>query len=328
MVRSLDPPPPDFRLLQLSTDGLPARERFDLWRDVVTRKLLRMSVDSLTDAPFKADAMLRSQHGLTIGIGELGPSINRRTGEIVSNDNDDLVLLANLAGPFIAASGTSELTLGPGDAILVSCGQTGNFVRPATGKLLCVRIPRRALEKLAPEPEGRTGRIIPSSSGALRMLMAYSGALWDPTTAVEPDVSKFVVDHLCDLVALCAGARGDAAEFAAERGGRAARLRAVKDNIEQRIGPQELSIEDVAADVGVSARYVRKLFESEGASFSSFVTERRLARARAMLTSPRYAGLTVATVAFDVGFGDLSYFNRTFRRVYDRTPSEVRAERV
>jgi AraC-like DNA-binding protein len=31
-------------------------------------------------------------------------------------------------------------------------------------------------------------------------------------------------------------------------------------------------------------------------------------------------------VAFDAGFGDLSYFNRVFRRCYGSTPSEVRAE--
>jgi AraC-like DNA-binding protein len=29
-------------------------------------------------------------------------------------------------------------------------------------------------------------------------------------------------------------------------------------------------------------------------------------------------------VAFDVGFGDLSYFNRTFRRRYAATPMEIR----
>jgi len=30
-------------------------------------------------------------------------------------------------------------------------------------------------------------------------------------------------------------------------------------------------------------------------------------------------------VAFDAGFGDLSYFNRVFRRRFGATPSDVRA---
>ena len=35
-------------------------------------------------------------------------------------------------------------------------------------------------------------------------------------------------------------------------------------------------------------------------------------------------GVTTAWIAFETGFGDLSYFNRTFKRFYGNTPSEVR----
>jgi len=43
-----------------------------------------------------------------------------------------------------------------------------------------------------------------------------------------------------------------------------------------------------------------------------------------MLSDPRLADRSIRSLAFDVGFGDLSYFNRAFRRRYDATPSEVR----
>jgi AraC-like DNA-binding protein len=33
----------------------------------------------------------------------------------------------------------------------------------------------------------------------------------------------------------------------------------------------------------------------------------------------------VSSIAYDVGFGDLSYFNRCFRRTYNATPSDVRS---
>jgi AraC-like DNA-binding protein len=51
----------------------------------------------------------------------------------------------------------------------------------------------------------------------------------------------------------------------------------------------------------------------------------RLVRAHRLLTDPRYASQKVSTIALDVGFGDLSYFNRAFRRRYDMAPSELRA---
>jgi AraC-like DNA-binding protein len=43
-----------------------------------------------------------------------------------------------------------------------------------------------------------------------------------------------------------------------------------------------------------------------------------------MLADPRYAGLTISGIAFAVGFGDLSTFNREFRRRFGLTPSDVR----
>jgi AraC-like DNA-binding protein len=44
-----------------------------------------------------------------------------------------------------------------------------------------------------------------------------------------------------------------------------------------------------------------------------------------MLREPGYAERTVSSIAYDVGFGDLSYFNRCFRRTYGATPSDVRS---
>ena len=40
---------------------------------------------------------------------------------------------------------------------------------------------------------------------------------------------------------------------------------------------------------------------------------------------PEFAERPVSSIAYDVGFGDLSYFNRSFRRAYGATPSDVRS---
>jgi AraC-like DNA-binding protein len=67
------------------------------------------------------------------------------------------------------------------------------------------------------------------------------------------------------------------------------------------------------------------LFETETQSFSEFVLAQRLALARRMLTDPRWIGRPISAIAFDAGFADLSHFNRTFRRCFGATPSEIRA---
>ena len=57
-----------------------------------------------------------------------------------------------------------------------------------------------------------------------------------------------------------------------------------------------------------------------------FVLDRRLALAYRTLRQPRSATRTISSIAYDTGFGDLSYFNRTFRRRYGITPSGARRE--
>jgi AraC-like DNA-binding protein len=139
-----------------------------------------------------------------------------------------------------------------------------------------------------------------------------------------PHLRQLATTHLCDLLAVAVGGTRDAIEVAKHRGLRAARLNAVKADIVANLDRPSLSPGAVAARQGLSPRYLRRLFEHEDTSFSAFVLDQRLARAYRMLTDPRMADRAITVIAFAVGFGDLSYFNRTFRRRFGAPPSDVR----
>jgi AraC-like DNA-binding protein len=262
-----------------------------------------------------------------MGVGRMGPTVSHRTRGIVAGDNDDVALLVNLRGPFIIRREGDDLSLGDGDACLIDCCDIGAFVRPAAGELLCLRMPRAMLADFVPSLEAAVGRKIPRFSDPLGLLVNYVSTLSEvDELALLPEASHPVVRHVCDLAALSIGAGRDGAHLAESRGLRFARLKAVKAHINANIGPYPLLIENVAAHHGITARYVRKLFEIEGQSFSNYVTEQRLGRAHALLTRAHRPPEPISSIAYDVGFGDLSYFNRAFRRRFGATPSEVRAE--
>jgi AraC-like DNA-binding protein len=86
-----------------------------------------------------------------------------------------------------------------------------------------------------------------------------------------------------------------------------------------------LSVHDIAKRHRVTPRYVQLLFDDDGRTFSEFLVEQRLSQAYRMLTAQRYSEWTISSIAFEVGFGNLSYFNRTFRRRFGMTPSDARA---
>jgi len=166
---------------------------------------------------------------------------------------------------------------------------------------------------------------VPKDTTALRVLTQYVSLARDELAAAQGDLQHLFAHHVYDLLGLALGATRDAAAEARAHGLSAARLRSVKADILAHLGEDSLVVGAVARRQGISESYIRKLFESEHTSFTEFVLNERLARAYRMLVSPLGAARPVSAVAFEVGFGDLSYFNRAFRRRFGATPSEVRA---
>jgi AraC-like DNA-binding protein len=162
------------------------------------------------------------------------------------------------------------------------------------------------------------------NSPALRLLWSYVDTLRCEGPVADPVIARKVASHLSDLVALALGAAGDAAEIARGRGLRAARLSAIKSDIAASLTDPALSLGAIAARQGVTPRYVRMLFETEGMSFTEYVLGQRLYRAYRMLCDPSRTRHTIGMIAFESGFGDLSYFNRTFRLRFGETPSDIR----
>ncbi|MDF2725311.1 MAG: two-component system response regulator [Paenibacillus sp.] len=84
---------------------------------------------------------------------------------------------------------------------------------------------------------------------------------------------------------------------------------------------QEISLHQVADRLFVNSSYLSRLFKQEtGKSFSAYVIERKMERAKSALLN----GLKISEAAALVGYHDGSYFTRVFRKYWGKTPGEVR----
>jgi AraC-like DNA-binding protein len=238
--------------------------------------------------------------------------------------DDDFSFHLNLRGLSLVAGQRGETTLRDGDAMLLRYSVSRTISRPNPVDHRVIRLPRAELGPLVPNIDDAVLCRIPRGSGMLRLLGSYVDAVFDDPALAVPQMRRLIAAQLCDLVAATLGATRDAAAVAEGRGLRAARLRAIKADIEAHLATGDLSPGAVARRQQISDSYIRKLFESEGTSFSEFILHRRLERARRLLTDPGWVNRSVASIAFAVGFGDLSYFNRAFKRRYRLTPSEAR----
>jgi AraC-like DNA-binding protein len=238
--------------------------------------------------------------------------------------DDDFSFHMNVSGVSQVAGARGETMLRDGDAMLLSYSVSRTISRAEPVDHRVIRLPRAALAPLVRNIDDSVLLPIPRGTGMLRLLKGYVDAVFDDPAVGVPDMRRLVVAHLCDLIAVTLGATRDAGALAEGRGVRAARLRAIKADIEAHLAHGDLSPGAVAKRQQVSDSYIRKLFGGEGTSFSEYVLARRLLLAHRMLTDRRWAGAGIASIAYDAGFGDLSYFNRAFKRCYGTTSSEVR----
>jgi AraC-like DNA-binding protein len=258
------------------------------------------------------------------GLGLLSGTVEGLRHEHRREDNDDFSFHLNLRGVSVVTSRGGEAVLRDGDAMLFSYTEPRTITRPGSVYHRVIRIPRRALAPLVRNIDDAVLRAVPSGTAALGLLSHYAGALMDDPAAEMPDTRQLVITHFSDLIAITLGATSDAAAVAEKRGIRATRLCAVKSDIETHLRDPDLSAVTVAKRLRISDSYIRKLFAGDNTSFSEFLLRRRLVRAYRLLTDPRWMGRNIASIGFASGFGDLSYFNRTFKRLYGGTPSDIR----
>ena len=308
-----------------ATDALHAQERGSAVQSLHRRGVTFVPLRPIPGLACGADIATRQLPGLGLQSGTVWGNRHEHTHADAGRGNDDLSIHINLSGLSIVAGRGREMTLQDGDAVLLSYSEARTVTRPGRVHHRIVRLPRASLVPLVPNIDDAVLRPIPRGTGALTLLANYAGALIDDPAIVALPMRQLVVAQLCDLIAVTLGATRDAQALADGRGIRAARLTTIKIDIEAHLANGDLSPAAVAARQRISDSYIRKLFEGEGTSFSEFVLLRRLARAHRMLTDRRWADRGIAWIAFESGFGDLSYFNRTFKRCYGARPSDVRA---
>jgi AraC-like DNA-binding protein len=314
-------------IVRLSTEDFPERDRVAIFREQFGRSQFGLDIAALPEVPFRLTSTMRSLPGAVI-TSNVGSGVRVwRTREFLADGRDDLIMIMNLQGPSVVAQRGEEIVLDAHSATLGTIGELGGILRPETNnRSLIVNLPRAAIGPLVPHADDAVLRPIAPDCAALRLLIRYAGALLDIDQPLRPELQLYIVDHIYDLVAAAIGGTADAIAIAKGRGIPAARLSAIKADILENLLSRDLSIADVSARHGITPRYLRMLFAGEQTTFSDFVTGCRLALARRRLRDTARAGLTISAIAYECGFGDLSYFNRAFRRHFGMTPSEVRAE--
>ncbi|MCD6262263.1 MAG: helix-turn-helix domain-containing protein [Deltaproteobacteria bacterium] len=85
---------------------------------------------------------------------------------------------------------------------------------------------------------------------------------------------------------------------------------------------EPLTLDEVARESGMSKYHFSRFFKAKtGCSFSEYLNQKRVEAAKSLM---QYHDMNITEVCFAVGFNDLSYFSRVFRKQEGVCPSSYR----
>jgi AraC-like DNA-binding protein len=253
----------------------------------------------------------------------LSPGLSFRDDGLVRDGDDSFSLIFSLTGNTEVTHCGRELRLGRGDATVLHVCKTGTVGSREEFGYLNVLMSPSEIEARGALLDCAVMKRLPRQSEGMQLLRGYIRSLETIGPAISTDVREIVRGHVIDLAVLAATARRAIGESSASAVV-AARLTAALEHIAAHFQDAGLSLETVARSQGISPRYLQRLMESSGMSFTARVNELRLQRAFSLLTKAHESKARISDIALEVGFSDVSHFNRLFRAQFGDTPSGIR----
>jgi AraC-like DNA-binding protein len=296
--------------------------RIPLWRESFGRGIVHADIEPLSDAPFQAEATLQAIPGLrTLALEGSPMRFTRSQTSIVDGDDSIGFIICSPRNRLSQRGQEMELRAGDAIAILHAEPATVTYVE---GLQFGLAVPRDVLAQRVANVDSLTMRPISHRTEALRLLKTYLKSAFKESALADPKLRDTVVTHIHDLVALAIGEGGPLGESIASAVV-AARHSAIIEHIATHFQDPGLSLEMVARCQGISPRYLQRLMGASGTSFTGYVNELRLQRAIELLTELHTTAQRISDVALEVGFSDVSHFNRLFRARFGVSPREVRS---
>jgi AraC-like DNA-binding protein len=250
-----------------------------------------------------------------------------RTDRHVGRVTDRLVfLLMPLDGPLLSNHYGQQVELAEGDLVMTESLSPSRTTFVEHNRSLGVLMPYELLTRHIPDAEAVFGVRLPGNRGLGQLVGTMLRALWAQAERGLPaELGGGIAKSLLDLVATAYAMEHRSAVAASSVA--SARRSQIKRFIERNLRDSELTVRSVATGLGLSPRYMRLVFSSEGESISDYIMRRRLEECAHQLTSAPWRGRSITETAFDWGFSSMAHFTRSFKERFAATPTEYRRSR-
>ena len=314
-----------------STEGMSSQESFERWRDLYKGSTMTTRIEAGGTGNFTAQTRVQA-------IGELGllsnnchqdfaVQFNRGKSEIArSQDQPALLLLSTCRESSFKYGRDDVTTMRPGDWILLDPSDIlWAHSENNLGEFHVLSLPPQFGEAMR-LIKGDNGFGCHRSSEHLlnRLVTNYIQTLAAGGAIADAATGDAVSRNLMELITLAVQTSQKTRETC-DNGLVSGLFLAITQYLNVHYMHPQLSPAQIAAQFGITPRYVHRMFERTGTTFTEQLYLLRLRHAHYLLTNTLHRKRSITDIAYDCGFQNLSHFGRRYREMYAQTPSEARS---
>jgi AraC-like DNA-binding protein len=316
----------EFRLkTNLTTEHINEQERFSYWHDVIGDVFLQLDMSQLSSRSFSGQIETGFLENIQISTMMSDPYHGVRSVRQIKKSNEDSFFLClQTSGQGYSEQDQRDTILQPGDFILYDSTRPYIFRSEQPFEQLIFKLPRSLLLSRCGQAELITSVRMPGTQHPVSSMVstylrtvASSYLHLDPVTQVR--VSESTLDLLATALSTVSGIKLNEVTSTAN-----VHLERARAFISTHLADPDLTPSLVADNLGISIRYLHKIFEVEGQSVSAMIRKQRLDQCRRDLSDPKQIKRTVMDIAFQWGFNDAAHFSRLFKRHFGMSPIEYR----
>lgn len=298
------------------------RQPLETWRDDlhgICGRFEPVAMAGGTRVKGAARAMTASGLGFAHVVNDLD-YIARTRADIRSDEAENLFLIVQLEGSCGVEHAGAQNLLDVGDCILVDSTKPVKFhFGGGFSNHLSMHLPRQAMYSDSRVPFD-IARRLPAREPMAIMLRALIAKIMVDNGAQH---SHGMRDLMFDATRQAFVRAQDDFSITA-RESRARRLEMVEVLIDRHLTEPELGVKWLAGKLGVAPRTLQEDFQSLGVTCTALIRDKRLRLVREKIAAAKdvRSSQTIAELAYAAGFNDISYFNRSFKELFDCAPSD------
>lgn len=311
-----------------TTEESPRHRRLARWQDIVCDVYVGLDCKSDLGAAFHGEVKHAALGSAVCSeVSSEQQRVFRTPSRIARSDAAYVLIALGRHGTGGIVQDGRETLVHPGEFALYDTTRPYELIFDSAFTQTVFKLPRDMLQRRI----GATDTLTAISFGTERPLQKlafdFIHQLCDSADQIAPEHATGLSEQAADLLAMALAERLGARALPASTH-RAALLYRLKAAVRARLADPQLSLSDIAAELGISPRYVNDLLSDERTSFQRYLLGERLARCQRDLSSALLAHRQISEIAFNWGFNDLSHFGRVFREHFGLSPRAWRYSKL